>query len=127
MSDGSATLTFRRPSDFSVIRRLQVTLDGKPVRRLNELEWVHGWLLASVWLTDTIVIIDPADGKVCGRIDLAALKPAVTAADPDAVANGIAFDGTHLYVTGKRWPTLYEVAIEPPLPPAGTHAAGSIE
>lgn len=127
MSDGSATLTFRRPSDFSVIRRLQVTLDGKPVQRLNELEWVRGWILANVWLTDTIVVIDPHSGAVRGRFDLAALKPAAVAADPDAVANGIAYDGTHLFVTGKRWPVLYEIVPEPALPSAGTHRAVPIE
>ncbi len=32
-------------------------------------------------------------------------------ADPDAVANGIAWDAKakRLFVTGKRWPKLYEI------------------
>ena len=62
-SDGSSFLYFM-DKDLNVERRLRVTMDGKSVRYLNELEYIDGKVWANVYTTDTIVIIDPADGKV---------------------------------------------------------------
>jgi glutamine cyclotransferase len=46
-------------------------------------------------------------------IDLRAIVAEVGARDPEAVANGIAWDAAkrRLFVTGKRWPTLYEIRL----------------
>jgi len=111
MSDGSATLFFRDPQTFDQIGQVQV-LDGTtPVARLNELEYIAGEVYANVWLTDSIVRIDPATGQVAVRIDLTGLRP------PGAnVLNGIAYDalGERLFVTGKYWPYLYEIELVPP-------------
>jgi glutaminyl-peptide cyclotransferase len=110
MSDGTATLYFWDPHTLAEIGRVVVVgLDG-PVPRLNELEYVNGEVWANVWLTDEIVRIDPATGRVVGVIDLAGLRPAA-AAGADDVLNGIAYDAKNgrLFVTGKRWPTLFEI------------------
>ncbi|HLY81129.1 MAG TPA: glutaminyl-peptide cyclotransferase [Caulobacteraceae bacterium] len=115
MSDGTAQLRFLDPTTLKEARRrLTVTADGKPVKNLNELEWVKGEILANVWMTNFIARIDPASGKVTGWIDLTGLiDPADLGGDPDAVANGIAYDAEHdrLFVTGKRWPKLFEVKL----------------
>ena len=94
-------------------RRITVTYQGRPIRRLNELEVVRGEILANIWHQDLIVRIDPASGVIIGVIDLRDLAAAVPVTDPEAVLNGIAYDDRtgKLYVTGKNWSSLYEIAL----------------
>lgn len=112
MSDGSATLTFRRPSDFSIVRTLEVTMDGQPLDQLNELECVDGDVYANVWMEEIIVRIDGRTGRVTERIDASNLLSPLERHGVD-VMNGIAYDpddGTFL-VTGKLWPRLFRVRV----------------
>ncbi|ALK95066.1 glutamine cyclotransferase [Massilia sp. WF1] len=115
MSDGSAEIRILDPKTLEERRRISVTADGKPITQLNELEVVDGEIFANVWGTDVIARIDPASGKVVGWIDLSGLLPPAQrgTASPDAVLNGIAWDGKHhhLYVTGKLWPKLFEIEL----------------
>ena len=115
MSDGTDTLRFIDPRTFTVKHRLKVTVQGQPLRQINELEWVDGQIFANVWLTDYAVKIDPVSGKVVGLIDLTALHQAAGAFGEDQVANGIAWDAKKrkLYFTGKEWPALFEVRLVP--------------
>ncbi|MES1953902.1 glutamine cyclotransferase [Salinisphaera hydrothermalis EPR70] len=115
MSNGSATLQFVDPADFTVQRRLRVTENGSPVTHLNELETIDGLIWANVWLTDDIVRIDPADGHVVDRLDVSALADLMPASAD--VLNGIAYDARRdrVYITGKYWPTLFRIA-PPPAP-----------
>lgn len=114
-SDGSATLFFRNPSDLREARRLQVTAAGRPVRGLNELEYVDGRVLANLYPTDCVAVIDTDDGAVVGWLDLGELARRAAAEAPGTdVTNGIAYDpaaGSY-YVTGKRWPFLAEIRID---------------
>ncbi|MES1976077.1 MAG: glutaminyl-peptide cyclotransferase [Pseudomonadota bacterium] len=114
MSDGSASLRFLDPATMKERRRLAVTANGQPLDQLNELEYVDGEILANIWRTNDIARIDPATGKVVGWIDLTDIVRTVRPTDPDAVANGIAWDEKRrrLFVTGKNWPLLFE--IKPP-------------
>jgi glutamine cyclotransferase len=114
MSDGTPRLRFLDPETLRETRRLTVTADGAPVKDINELEWVRGEILANIWLTNYIARIDPLTGKVLGWIDLTGLmNPAELGGDPDAIPNGIAYDAAHdrLFVTGKRWPKLFEIKL----------------
>jgi glutaminyl-peptide cyclotransferase len=113
MSDGTSTLRFLDPGTMKVVRRLSVTAEGQPVPRLNELEYVKGEILANIWMTGAIARIDPADGHVKGWIDVSGLWQQVGTGNPDAVPNGIAYDkrADRLFVTGKDWPTLFEIAL----------------
>jgi len=112
-SDGSATLTFHDPATMAVRRTLRVTFAGEPLTQLNELEAVDGAILANVWHQPFIVRIDPRSGRVTAVIDLRAIVAEVGATDPEAVANGIAWDaaGKRLFVTGKRWPTVFAIRL----------------
>jgi glutamine cyclotransferase len=112
MSDGSDTLRFLDPTTFAVTGRVRVTDAGTPVERLNELEFINGAILANVWLTDRIAVIDPTSGTVTAWLDLADLVP-VRSGPTNAVLNGIAWDGqaNRLFVTGKLWPRLYEILV----------------
>jgi glutamine cyclotransferase len=113
LSDGTPELRFLDPLTFAEQRRITVTYQGRPIRRLNELEVVRGEILANIWHQDLIVRIDPASGVIIGVIDLRDLAAAVPVTDPEAVLNGIAYDDRtgKLYVTGKNWPSLYEIAL----------------
>lgn len=113
MSDGTPVLRFLQPGSMKVVRRLQVTAEGKPISQLNELEYVHGEILANIWQTRYIARIDPKTGHVKGWIDVGALWDQVGVTDPGAVPNGIAYDkkADKLYVTGKDWPTLFEIRL----------------
>ncbi|WP_419924944.1 glutaminyl-peptide cyclotransferase [Candidatus Poriferisocius sp.] len=116
MSDGSSTLTFRHPETFEVLGSVPVTrADGSPVNRLNELECIGDDVWANVWLTDRIVVIDPDTGTVIAEADMAGIiNPHPELADSNNVLNGIAYrpdTGTFL-ITGKRWPTVFEVRFE---------------
>ena len=110
MSDGTSVLTFRDPEDFDVLRRLEVTLQDRPIGRLNELECAEGWVYANVYTTDFIVRIDPESGRVAALIDASGLLRPDEAVGVD-VLNGIAYDPERqaFYLTGKLWPKLFEV------------------
>ena len=110
MSDGSDRLSYRDPTSFEVMDSLAVTLDGKPLDRLNELECVEGWIFANVYQTDMIVKIDPDSGRVVTIVDASGLLSDERRARVD-VLNGIAYDGDRevFYLTGKYWPKLFEV------------------
>ena len=112
LSDGSATLRFVDPTSFRVVRTLAVHEGDRSLERLNELEWVRGEILANVWQASVILRIDPSSGEVRGHLDLSGLPEPPHHDDPDAVLNGIAYDaaGDRLFVTGKRWSTMFEIA-----------------
>jgi len=112
-SDGSNVLRFMDPSSFEVTRSVEVVDGSNPVHNLNELEWVRGEIWANVWNQDHIARIDPESGIVLGWIDLSPLLPNVRFQNVSAVANGIAYDDLtgKIYVTGKLWPSLFEVSV----------------
>jgi glutaminyl-peptide cyclotransferase len=112
MSDGSEYLRFLDPDTFAERRRVRVTAGGRPLKNLNELEYVRGEIFANVWQTDHIARIDPATGRVNGYVDLRGLLTPREAAAAD-VLNGVAYDaaGDRLFVTGKLWPKLFEIKL----------------
>jgi glutamine cyclotransferase len=115
MSDGTDTLRFWEPVRFTEVKRVHVHDHGRPIRFINELEYIKGEIYANVWGTDYIAIISPQSGETTGWIDLKALVEKSGRARPDDVLNGIAYDriGGRLFVTGKRWPKLFEIELVP--------------
>lgn len=111
-SDGSSKIFFLTP-EFKLERSINVTMNGRPVRYLNELEWIDGKIWANVYTTDMIVIIDPKSGEVEGCIDCTGLLPDKLRKPKTDVLNGIACDPAtkKIYLTGKYWPRLYEVKL----------------
>ncbi|NSW75185.1 MAG: glutaminyl-peptide cyclotransferase [Candidatus Atribacteria bacterium] len=114
VSDGSETLRFLDPADFTEKRKITVEVGGQKIDRLNELEYVAGKVYANIWYgyEDLIVVIDPRNGGLLGWIDLTGL--AEQEKGGENVLNGIAFDSwTRTFlVTGKRWHRIYRVKIE---------------
>jgi glutamine cyclotransferase len=112
LSDGSATLRFLDPATFKTVREITVRDGDQPIEKLNELEYVDGEIWSNVWYDDRIARISPADGRVLGWIDLAALYPQ-SARGGDDVLNGIAYDAAtkRIFVTGKDWPQLFQIEV----------------
>ncbi|MCK5747095.1 MAG: glutaminyl-peptide cyclotransferase [Oricola sp.] len=114
MSDGTPELRFIDPEIFAEQRRLTVKLRGKPLKHLNELEWVDGAVYANVWKTNALVRIDPQTGDVTGIVDLRGLLEAEDMVPGETdVLNGVAYDGEDgvFYVTGKYWPKLFKIEL----------------
>ena len=107
MSDGSATLRFRDPATFRIEREVEVREGDRAVGALNELEFVEGSVYANIWQSDRVARIDPASGAVTGWLDLSPIAGKERNAGEVDVANGIAWDGRRLYVTGKLWRSVY--------------------
>lgn len=114
MSDGTSTIYFVDAMTFLDKRKIEVTLNGKKIHNINELEYIDGKIWANVYLTDDIVIINPSDGTVEGKIDCKNLLPQSLRRRNTDVLNGIAWDSKtkSIYLTGKNWPRLYRVEIK---------------
>lgn len=115
MSDGTERLVFRDPENFQVMKTIEVYDDRGPVSKLNELEFIDGLIYANIWMTNTVVVIQPENGKVTAVIDGTELvKQGRGNGD---VMNGIAYNpaSKKIYMTGKNWPKLFEVKFKKPL------------
>lgn len=117
MSDGSNKLYHVDPASFGILKTVEVYDNNGPVINLNELEYINGKIWANVWLSDRIVIIDPERGEVTAELDMSKLLPVPDRNkldDSDDVLNGIAWNpgNGHIYLTGKRWPKMFEVNIK---------------
>lgn len=114
VSDGSSDLYFYAPSDFSLIKRQSITEGGLLSPYLNELEYIDGFIYANKFMSPFILKIDPVKGEVVAKIDVTDLwRRAKTAYANADVPNGIAYDTDKkkIYITGKLWPELYEIAL----------------
>lgn len=117
VSDGTDTVYFWDPETLQEIGRIRISFEGEPVTQLNELEYVNGEIWANIWQTDRIARISPESGEVLGWIDLSGLLPPEDQIDDiNAVLNGIAYDDENgrLFVTGKLWPTMFEIELITP-------------
>lgn len=113
-SDGTSNLYFL-DKDLQLKRYVQVKLGNRPIKFLNELEYIDGKIWANVYTSDEIVIINPKTGYVEGVIDCKDLLPQELRTYDTDVLNGIACspqDGK-IYLTGKNWPKLYEIRLVP--------------
>lgn len=119
VSDGSDRLSFVDVERFQTRGSIRVRDGDEPVTQLNELEWVDGAIYANVWQTDRVARIDPRSGAVTGWLDFSVLKrKAGVSAQREregAVLNGLAWraDRKRMLVTGKWWPKLFEVQLQP--------------
>jgi glutaminyl-peptide cyclotransferase len=112
MTDGTNLLTYIDPNTLQVIKAISVSENGYIKDNLNELEYIKGYIYANIWMTNTIVKINPTDGKVIGELDLTSLtNEAKNIYSGSLEMNGIAYDSSKdkVFVTGKLWPRIYEI------------------
>ncbi len=112
MSDGSERITFRDPKSFQAIRTIEVYDNEGPKTNLNELEYIDGKIYANVYMTGTVLVIEPTTGRVLEEID--ANELVVRGKNGGDVLNGIAYNKLtkKLYMTGKYWTKTFEVSID---------------
>lgn len=116
-TDGSSVLRHLDPQTLSEHKRVSVRDGIRLVPLLNELEYVRGELLANIWHSDRVAVIDPDRGEVRGWFDFSDLQQRLTKPASwnaaEHVLNGMALDPQtgHLFVTGKQWPSLFEVRL----------------
>jgi glutaminyl-peptide cyclotransferase len=115
MSDGSDRIYFRNPNSFDVERIIYVKSGGKPLKFINELEYVDGLIHANIWQKKFIVQIDPVNEKVVGYIDCEPLFQRLPPLGLEDVLNGIAYDKKTkmFYLTGKNWPKIFKIILVP--------------
>ena len=111
-SDGSSNLYFM-DTEYRLKKTLSVTSDGKAVPRINELEYINGDIWANIFVSDDIIVIDSATGKVRARIDFSKLYPEEKRNKKADVMNGIAWNEKTktLWLTGKYWDKAFEVDV----------------
>lgn len=116
MSNGTDMLTWREPGTFRPVRSLRVHENGRPVRNINELEWINGRIWANIWKCASVAVINPKTGLVEAWVDLKPLLDRVRSSA--GVANGLAYDAKNdrLFATGKLWEKLFEIRVPGLLP-----------
>lgn len=121
MSDGTHIIRFLDPETFETTRTITVKDEkGRPIMKLNELEYINGEIWANIWHSETlgkpnhIARIDPQTGKLVGWVNLQGISPEDVARDPENTLNGIAYDpiGNRIFVTGKQWAKLFEIRLK---------------
>lgn len=113
MSNGTHHLYVVEPDGFEREKTLTVTMNGRPLREVNELEWIEGKIWANIFMSDLIVIINPESGNVEGMVDFGGILPESERHPNTDVFNGIAYDAElkRIFVTGKNWSQLFEIEI----------------
>jgi glutamine cyclotransferase len=92
MSDGSHKLFYLDTTTLKSIKTLEVKYENAPMKELNELEYINGYIYANIWQTDRIVKINPANGEVVATLDLENLSNQAKMINPQMdVLNGIAY------------------------------------
>lgn len=118
-SDGTNKIWFLNKDNYKEEGFIEVYNNYGPVPQLNELEYIDGKIYANVYTKNVVVVIDPATGVIEKEIDFTGLLPAGYYKDEVDIANnvlnGIAWDkaGKRLFVTGKKWPHLFQVNLVP--------------
>ena len=107
-SDGTDCLYFM-DTNFHTIKELNIYCNDEAITNINELEYDDKYILANVWLQKYIIVIEPKTGEVVMKIDFSDLLP--DNAIGDSVLNGIAYDGTYYYFTGKNWNVIYKMKL----------------
>ncbi len=114
VSDGSDKIYFVDPTNFKVKNVISVLDNKGSVREINELEYIDGFIFANLYTTNTIIKIDPESGHVVGTMTFDnMLKREEVNVNRIDYFNGIAYDpsGKTIFITGKRWPKLFEIRI----------------
>ena len=112
MSDGTSKLTYFNPKDFSKIKEINVRENGYAIDKINELEYVGGYIYANIWTTNQIVKIDANTGNVVAKVDMGPLFVEAQKLNPGRMEmNRIAYNPTkgEFLITGKLWPKIYRI------------------
>lgn len=114
MTSGGSLLHLRDPATFAALGTIPITLEGRALWQVNEIECVGEYIYGNVYMTDRIVKIEKETGQVVAEYSASSLQPeGGRPTENGAVLNGIAYDpeGDVFYLTGKLWPSMFEVRL----------------
>jgi glutamine cyclotransferase len=117
LDDSTNRIWFLDKNTYNQIGYIDVYDDKGPIPEVNELEYIDGKLYSNIYTRDTILVINPKTGAVLQRANMANLWPQsqrpANYDNGNNVLNGIAWDekGKRLFVTGKKWPYVYQVEL----------------
>lgn len=116
MTNGSNRLQKRDPITFELIETIDIEVQGIPISRINELEYVDGYLYGNIWQTNKIVKLDPNSGKIVTFFDLSAILEELHLDQshfPNLnFLNGIAHQKDNTFIlSGKLYPYMIEVEL----------------
>ena len=108
MSDGTSKITYLDPSDFHIVKTVDVCDNKNVLNNINELEYVDGIIYANIWTTNTIIKFEASTGKVLAYMNMENLLSYIDNSSID-VLNGIAYNQKEdtFYLTGKFWPKMF--------------------
>jgi len=113
ITDGSDVVEFWDPVSLKSVGKVKVKDHNRKIWGLNELEFVGKYeLLANVYGSHKIARIDSRTGMVIGWYDFTGILQ--SHGDPSGnpeVFNGIAVDFPYMYVTGKRWKSMFKISL----------------
>jgi len=116
-TEGSERIWFLNSESLLEEDYIEAYTNKRKVEKLNELEFMNGKIYANIWQENSILIVNPKNGKIEGVANLDGLKKEILKSqnltDDDEVLNGIAFDkeNNRLFVTGKHWAKLFEIEL----------------
>lgn len=113
-TDGTEKIWFLNTENQKEEYFIEAYTDQRKVEQLNELEFINGKIYANIYQQNSILIVNPENGKVEGVANLNGLKNLVEQHEELDVLNGIAYDQKtdRLFVTGKNWSKLFEIKLK---------------
>jgi glutamine cyclotransferase len=114
MSDGSHCLQYRDPDNFALISSHCLFYQDKPLGKINAMDTRNGILLANLFPSDTIAVIDLLTHSVISTVDLSGLRGHLR--NPSAgVLNGLCYRGNgDIILTGKNWDKIFVLRLTLP-------------
>lgn len=112
ISDGTEKLHYFDTLKLTEVFTKSIRHNNRKASKLNELEFIEGFIYANQWESDNILKIDPRTSEVVQVFDLGFVVRENKRKNPQAdVLNGIAYnqETKDVFITGKLWPHLYVI------------------
>lgn len=77
-SDGTSNIYQINGETMKVERKIEVwnTITNRKQERINELEFVDGFIYANVWMLNILIKIDPSTGNIVKQYNIESLQRA---------------------------------------------------
>ena len=115
ISDGTNQLHFFDTLSLTEVYSKSIMDKSQKAAKLNELEFIEGFIYANQWETNLILKIDLNKSEVVNKLDLNYLASNIKKRNPHAnVLNGIAYNPktNTILITGKLWPESYLIRLQ---------------
>jgi len=98
---------------LQLVHKVEVKHRGKPVRMLNEMEFITPKLWVNQWHTNIVWRVDPLTGECEAKLDVGKLHSWRGEQTPNGLAYSVLLGSESLLVTGKQWPSMFLLRLAP--------------